>query len=176
MKATGIVRRIDEFGRIVIPREIRSKLRINVGEPVEIFVQGNEVILKKHSIAEETNSIVNIFVENIKEITDATIIITDRDKVIAISKEQEKYLGREISEDLTNFISKREPTFIKNGNNFSIIKGENNNGNYIIAPNVLDGDYLGVTIVICDHREIDKLDEKIAHFVSKSLINYLEKN
>ena len=84
MKATGIVRRIDDLGRVVVPKEIRRVLRIREGDPLEIYT-GNtgEVILKKYSPINELSQFADEYAESASRVLGATIIVSDTDQVIA---------------------------------------------------------------------------------------------
>ena len=85
MKATGIVRRIDDLGRIVIPKEIRRTLRIREADPLEIFTdREGEIILKKYSPISELNEFASEYVESAASILGETAVITDTDQVIAV--------------------------------------------------------------------------------------------
>ncbi|MEG2985225.1 MAG: stage V sporulation T C-terminal domain-containing protein, partial [Peptostreptococcaceae bacterium] len=99
MKATGIIRRIDDLGRIVIPKEIRKTLRIREGDPLEIFTAKNgEVILKKYSLIGQLRELAQDYAETLGETLGHGIVITDLDSIIAISKLSEKeYKGKQIS-------------------------------------------------------------------------------
>ena len=95
MKATGIVRRIDDLGRVVIPKEIRRTLRIREGDPLEIFVdRDGEVILKKYSPIGELGDFAQEYAESLYESTGHITIITDRDAVIALSRASKKKYGQ----------------------------------------------------------------------------------
>jgi len=86
VKATGIVRRIDDLGRVVIPKEIRRTLRIREGDPLEIFVdREGEVILKKYSPIGELSDFAQEYAESLQQSTGHIAIITDRDAVVAIA-------------------------------------------------------------------------------------------
>jgi len=86
MKATGIVRRIDDLGRIVIPKEIRRTLRIREGDPLEIFVdRDGEVILKKYSPIGELTDFAKEYADSLHEAVGHTVLVTDRDAVIAVA-------------------------------------------------------------------------------------------
>ena len=85
MKTTGVVRRIDELGRIVIPKEIRKNLRIKNGDSMEIFLNDEEIVLKKYSPIESLENVLINYVDSFNQVMKHNIIITDRDKVIAIS-------------------------------------------------------------------------------------------
>ena len=84
MKATGIVRRIDDLGRVVIPKEIRRTLRIREGDPLEIFTdRDGEVIFKKYSPIGELTSFAAQYAETLHKTCDMMVIICDRDSVVA---------------------------------------------------------------------------------------------
>ena len=83
MKTTGIIRRIDELGRIVIPKEIRKNLRIKNGESLEIYLENDSIILKKYSQIESLKNVSIDYVEAFNQIIKHNIIVTDRDKVIS---------------------------------------------------------------------------------------------
>ena len=86
MKATGIVRRIDELGRIVVPKEIRRTLRIREGDPLEIFTdKDGEIILKKYSPIGELSIFAQEYVDATAQILGYPVCVTDRDQIIAVS-------------------------------------------------------------------------------------------
>lgn len=86
MKATGIVRRIDDLGRIVVPKEIRRTLRIREGDPLEIFTgREGEVILKKYSPIADLGQFAQAYAEALYETLGTPILISDRDEMIAVS-------------------------------------------------------------------------------------------
>ena len=102
MKATGMIRKIDDLGRVVIPKEIRKTLRIREGDPMEIYVEKNgEIILKRYAplgeIIDEINSLAEILTKNIG----FSVYVTDSKKIIALaSKKQKHNLDRTITEEL----------------------------------------------------------------------------
>ena len=86
MKATGIVRRIDDLGRVVIPKEIRRTMRIREGDPLEIYTtRDGEVIFKKYSLISGLEDFAAQFCDTLSRSTDFTAAVTDRDAVIAIA-------------------------------------------------------------------------------------------
>ena len=86
MRATGIVRRIDDLGRVVVPKEIRRTLRIREGDPLEIFTdREGEIILKKYSPIGELGQFAGEYAESLSQATGHLVCITDRDHVIAAS-------------------------------------------------------------------------------------------
>lgn len=109
MKATGIVRRIDDLGRIVIPKEIRRTLRIRVGDPLEIYTNSEgEVVFKKYSPIGEISTYANMYSEILYKTTGSPIVITDKDHVVSVSGLPKKeILERRISPELENVMEKR---------------------------------------------------------------------
>lgn len=110
MKATGIVRRIDDLGRVVIPKEIRRTLRIKEGTPLEIFTdREGEVILKKYSPIGELSIFAKEYAEALSQTTGLVSCITDHDQVVAAAGTGSKeYNGKEISKELEETITARE--------------------------------------------------------------------
>lgn len=109
MKATGIVRRIDDLGRVVIPKEIRRTLRIKEGTPLEIFTdKEGEIILKKYSPIGELSIFATEYAEAMAQTTGFLACITDHDQVVAAAGNLAKgYLGKEISKELETLITDR---------------------------------------------------------------------
>lgn len=109
MKATGIVRRIDDLGRVVIPKEIRRTMRIREGDPLEIFTAPNgEVIFKKYSPIGELSETAHQYAEVLHRATDLPVIMTDRDHVIAVSGAPRRELvDRRVSEALESLIDRK---------------------------------------------------------------------
>ena len=110
MKATGIVRRIDDLGRVVIPKEIRRTLRIRQGDPLEIFTdREGEIILKKYSPIGELGTFAKQYAESLAQVSGLMVCITDREAVIAAAGGAKKdYMGKAISQELEDMIQERE--------------------------------------------------------------------
>ena len=110
MKATGIVRRIDDLGRVVIPKEIRRTMRIREGDPLEIYTDADgEVIFKKYSPIGELSSITGQYAEVLARGTGLAVIITDRDSVIACAGiSRKEVIDRRVSQSLESIMEKRE--------------------------------------------------------------------
>ena len=109
MKMTGIIRRIDDLGRIVIPKELRKSLRIKNGDSLEIFVDQEDIILKKYSPIESIEEAAIKYVEGFNQVIKHNVIVTDKDKVIAVSGElKKKYLGKKITEFTERGIERRD--------------------------------------------------------------------
>lgn len=109
MKATGITRKIDELGRIVIPKEIRRTLRIREGTPLEIFTEKNgEIILRKYSPLGELVAFAQQYADSLAQTTGMMVCITDLEQVIAAAGGAKKdYLGKPVSERLEQMMEDR---------------------------------------------------------------------
>ena len=174
MKTTGVIRRIDELGRIVIPKEIRKSLRIKNGESLEVFLDGDSIILKKFSQIESLENISVDYVEAFNQIIKHNIIVTDRDKVIAVAGPlKKKYLGKEINEFTERSIERRDSFSEKQKKEFSIVKEEEENGYYTFASIVNNGDAIGSVVLISTDVPITDVEDKMCIILSKLLSNSL---
>lgn len=183
MKATGIVRRIDDLGRVVIPKEIRRTLRIREGDPLEIFTdREGQVILKKYSPIGELNEFATEYCQSLHDNTGHTAIISDRDTIIAISGGSKKeYLEKRVSPDLERLTENRN-TYVTNENNKPIKiyyedEGESEYTSQVICPIVMQGDPIGAVVLLSKDfsakmGELEvKLAETAAGFLSKQMGN-----
>ena len=139
MKSTGVTRKIDDLGRIVIPKEIRKNLGIRDGESLEIFTEEDSIILKKHSEIKKYEELSARLCELIESIFKVNIIITDRQKVIATSLDK-SLINQDIDKDLIYLIDNREE--------YNGIKEIFNYKNYVtIVPIIASIDSLGLIIL-----------------------------
>ena len=156
MKSTGVVRRIDELGRIVIPKEIRRNLGIRDGENIEIFTDNDSIILKKYYRMSTNTDLATTLSELIYNTFNDKVIITDREKVIASSGLNMDLVGNVLTEEYLNIIEERE---IKTKENTSLKIGEYTiNGNIVFIPIISLNDSIGLVIIISDNN----LKEKVA--------------
>ena len=174
MRSTGVVRRIDELGRVVIPKEIRKTLRIKEGENIEIYVENENIILKKYSLMKKLNDFAKEFTEAIYVVDKKNIIITDTDTVIAVSGPLKKdYLDKNISNDLLESIKRRENIIEKYEKSIKIIDTEGIDATYVINSIICNGDVIGLIIILSTEEVVDEFDEKIANIASQFLSKYL---
>ena len=150
MKATGVVRRIDDLGRVVIPKEIRRTLRIKEGDPLEIFTdKEGEVILKKYSPIGELSEFATEYAETLNKTTGHIACITDKDTVIAISGASKKeWLEKEVSNELERIMEDKEQYISKENNDLSVPITQNGNkdriyNSQVIYPIKSDGNTIG---------------------------------
>ena len=155
MKATGVVRRIDDLGRIVIPKEIRRTLHIKEGDPLEIFTdKEGEVILKKYSPIGELSEFATGYAETLSKTTGHIACITDKDTVIAVSGGSKKdFLEKSLSPELEKVMENKEIYTSKENNEISlpITQNDNNERRYnsqVIYPIISDGDVIGSVILL----------------------------
>ncbi len=176
MKATGVIRRIDELGRIVIPKEIRKNLRIREGENIEIYIDNSEnIVLKKYSIVKKLGDFAQNFTDSIYSFLKYNIIITDNDNIIAASGPlKKKILHKELSENLINSIKRRESILEKHRKNIKITKEVEVEGTYVIQSIITNGDSVGLVMILTENEQIKEVDEKIASIASNFLSKYLE--
>ncbi|EDS72044.1 putative stage V sporulation protein T [Anaerofustis stercorihominis DSM 17244] len=150
MKATGIVRRIDDLGRVVIPKEIRRTLRIREGDPLEIYTDSQgEVILKKYSMVGELSNFAQEYVDSLSLSAKVTSVICDRENIVAASSGDKKELmDKRISKELDRVISKRQLVTSLNGD-YDIISDKKNEHVYeVISPIVANGDPIGAIVLL----------------------------
>ncbi|MDD2435859.1 MAG: stage V sporulation T C-terminal domain-containing protein [Bacilli bacterium] len=175
MKTTGIVRRIDELGRIVIPKEIRKNLRIKDGENLEISIDDKDIILKKYSVMKEIEDLGQSFTDCIYTYLKKNIMITNRDKVIAVSGTLRKeYLNQEISEQMNQCINRRESILEKYIKKIDIVDGVSIEGTYAICTISVNGDSTGLVIVFDESNSVNEIDYKVVQIVANFLGKYLE--
>ena len=155
MKATGVVRRIDDLGRIVIPKEIRKTLRIKEGDPLEIFTdKEGEVILKKYSPIGELSEFATGYAETLAKTTGHIACITDKDTVIAVSGGSKKeFLVQDLSGELEQLLEDKEVYTSKENNEIAIpiTKNDNKERKYnsqVIYPIISQGDVIGSVILL----------------------------
>lgn len=159
MKATGIVRRIDDLGRVVVPKEIRRVLRIREGDPLEIFTdKDGEIILKKYSPLGELSTFAQQYVDATAQILGCGVCVCDRDQIIAVAGiPKRELLGKSIHKELEDVINDRDAILAKKGERkfISILgNGDNEYSGQIVQTIICEGDAIGAVILLT--REGDK--------------------
>ena len=179
MKATGIVRRIDDLGRIVIPKEIRRTMRIREGDPMEIFTsREGEILLKKYSPVGELSEFAQSLSESMSQVTGELVCITDRDYVIAAAGPGKKEMeGKPLDEQLQTVIDKRENPFAEVEESFVKVTPDDMK-EYMkqsVASILCNGDCIGA-VVVCVKRgagiqedSLRQLTRTMATFLGKQM-------
>lgn len=173
MKATGVVRRIDDLGRIVIPKEIRRNLRIRDGESLEIFVDGNNIVLKKFSIMRNVDEYASNLALSLYSLVKKSVVITDGDSVIACSSNIKELLNKSISDKMSSCIKRRESILERYSKELVITDDFSIDCKYVINSVVANGDSVGL-VIIFDKDEISDDDMLIASLASKILSKSIE--
>lgn len=180
MKATGIVRRIDDLGRVVIPKEIRRTLRIREGDPLEIFVdRDGEVILKKYSPIGELSDFAQEYADSLFESTGYTALICDRDAVVAVAGAPKKHwIDKPIIPQVEQIMNGRKPVvWPQNGADFVEDKEDPwYFASLVAAPIVADGDPIGVVMIGSKepNTKLGELELKLAETAAGFLAKQME--
>lgn len=184
MKATGIVRRIDDLGRVVIPKEIRRTLRIREGDPLEIFTdREGGVILKKYSPIGELSDFAKEYAEALQQSIGKSVLICDKDTIIAVAGAPKKeYMEKRVSEDIEKLLMERK-TVLHNSNDggkgYTIAIDEEDPSVYssqVISPIIAEGDAVGAVIIMSKEPNVymGELEKKLAETASVFLGKQME--
>lgn len=174
MKATGIVRRIDDLGRVVIPKEIRRTMKIREGEPLEIYTDaGGSVIFKKYSPTGEMNVLAADLCEAIYKITAKSMAVCDRDGVVAASGNFKKDLdSKPISRELEAIMQTRQTQKCSPPVDISpAVPGASAD---MVIPIIVGGDLNGCVIAISGDSPSSELDAKFAQTAATFFAKQLE--
>ena len=151
MKATGIVRRIDDLGRVVIPKEIRRTMRIREGDPLEIYTsREGEVIFKKYSLLGGVEDFAAELCETMSRSTGSVCAVTDRDTVIAVSGGSKRELmGKRLTPELEQIMESRKIyQYTGEGQPLQVTEGIDSLLTTVAAPILAEGDLLGLVLFI----------------------------
>lgn len=182
MKATGVVRRIDDLGRIVIPKEIRKTLRIREGDPLEIFTdKEGEIILKKYSPIGELSEFATQYTEALSKSTGHIACISDKDTIIAVSGAPKKeYLEKSLSTELEKLMEDKMVWASKNKDerHMPVLLADTGDEKYtsqVIYPIVAEGDTIGTVMLLSTEpntkmNEVElKVVQSAASFLGKQM-------
>jgi len=175
MKATGIIRRIDDLGRIVIPKEIRKNLRIKEGDNLEIFVVNEDIILKKYSMMNKINDLAQELTDAIYTFMKHSIFITDTDQVVAASGSLKKrYLNKNISDFITESIKRRDKILENHFKELNFIEDEKLTCSYVLSTILVNGEATGMILIISEEEKMSDAEMQMAGIVSSFMTKYLE--
>ncbi len=181
MKATGITRKIDELGRIVIPKEIRRTLRIREGTPLEIFTEKNgEIILRKYSPMGELVVFAQQYAESLAQTTGMMVCVTDLEQIIAAAGGAKKdYFGKAISEKLEQLMEDRSLIQANPGERGYVpVLRETVEEQYAqtISPIICQGDVIGAVILMGKDlkAKMGELEKKLAYCAAGFLGRQME--
>ena len=179
MKATGIVRRIDDLGRVVIPKEIRRTMRIREGDPLEIYTESDgTVIFKKYSPIGELGEFASQYAEALAHTAGIPACISDKDTVIAVSGVSKKELmNKKISDDIEKVMSQKSTFVLKNGEkNITVSDSNDSLTAGIAAPIIYDGDAIGTVMFLSspEKESFGELEQKLAESAAAFLGKTIE--
>lgn len=173
MQGTGIIRRIDDLGRVVIPKEIRRVHKLREGDPLEIFCTKEGILFKKYSPIGVISDFASNYADSLHEATNHIVLITDRDDVIAVSGGSKKtYLEREIGSLVFRLQEERKSVLCNNESEAELIKNFiEKYSSYVFAPIFQMGDILGSVIFVSHESKMSESDVRLvevaASFLSK---------
>lgn len=176
MKATGIVRRIDDLGRVVIPKELRRTMRLREGAPLEIFTdKDGELIFKKYSPIGELTEFAADLCESLRRASESTAAVCDRDSVIAVSGAAKKeLLGKSLSGELEALLDRRSLYQRAQGKRVPACAEDGRLAVGVAAPILCEGDVVGGVLFLeqgersCGEPEL-KLAQAAAHFLGRQM-------
>lgn len=179
MTLAGIVRRIDDLGRIVIPKEIRRTLRIRETDPMEIFTDlDGQIILKKYSPIGELSSFATQYAESMSKATGTTVCITDREQIIAASGQDKKELvGKPVTKELSRIMDARRGVVATGKDNEYVgVTEENNFAQEALFPIICAGDVLGSVIMLTNEIQprFSENERKLVQTAAYFLGNHME--
>lgn len=175
MKATGVIRRIDDLGRVVIPKEIRKNLRIKEGDNLEIFVQNDEIVLKKYSMMNKINDLAQELTDAVYTFMKHNIFITDTDIIIAGSGNLKKELiNKNIGSSIESSIKRREKLLETHFKELNLIEDKQITGSYVLSTILVNGEAMGMIVIFSEDEKLGDSEMQIASIVSSFMTKYLE--
>ena len=169
MNNIGIKRRVDELGRIVIPKEIRTYLGIKPGDWVDAYLDNEKIFLVKHDSISKNHGILNTVLNTYSKLLNIDILITNTNKIIEVyGKRYNAFKNKKITNYIYQTIENRKKVVEESKKLFS------NNSNYIICPIIVNGDAVGSIIFIREEENINEIDKMSISVIENLFINNLE--
>ncbi len=178
MKATGVVRRVDDLGRIVIPKEIRRTMRMREGDPLEIFITGSgEVVLKKYSMMQDLTNVGQNYVDILAKISGINCVVTDQDRIIAATGPRKKDLiNQNLSKEMEEILNSRMSYFRQySSETAKMIISISDIVCLAAVPILAQGDVAGLIIFTSQNDEmLSEVNKKLLILTANLLVTYLE--
>ncbi len=174
MRSTGIVRRMDELGRVVIPKELRRVMRIKEGEEIEVTQKDDTLILRKYSAVSEMLDFQMEYAMSVYRTTGFTAIITDNDKIVAVSGDLTKLaVGSPVSENLREIIERRKMEDYSGSSLIPFFDGKLDGvKGQVVVPIIVRGDIMGAVVLYSKklpNETLVKTAETGAYFIGSRL-------
>lgn len=173
MKSTGIIRKIDELGRIVIPKEIRANLKIKDESNLEIFIENDQIVLKKYSKIVNTSSYIKKILSLIENKIDSKLMVTDKEKIIAEINFNYNLVGNNISNNIIKLLNDRKIIINDNKETLNITNDLVYKCYYLIIPFITNNDLIGGLICVSDEK-ISKEMIILYNFISSLITSNIE--
>lgn len=175
MVESGLTRKIDGLGRLVIPKEIRERYSIHENDYLEFLIDRDGFFIKKYSRLGKISSLAQELTDTLNVFLNAEVLIAERDKIVAYSGEyKEEYLGKEISKSLSKSIRRRESLFETYKKKLEILDGELIECSYINETIVANSEEVGIICLYRTDKAVSESDLKIVNIVSSFFTRYLE--
>jgi len=175
MKSTGVIRRIDDLGRIVIPKEIRKNLRIKEGDNLEIFIDNEDIIFRKYSMMNKISDLAQELTDAIYTFTRHNVFIVDTDAIIAASGPLKKeYLTKSISNFIIKSINRREKILENHFKELNLIEEVEIECSYILSTILVNAEAIGMIVIISEKEKLGEIEMQLANIVSTFITKYLE--
>lgn len=171
MKATGVVRRIDELGRLVIPKEIRKNFKIKEGDSIEFFVENNKIILEKYSLMNGLEESIQNYCMALKDITGNTVLFISDEKIECTSNNYEDFKDEIVSKNISALINSRTNQMFKD-----IIIGMKSMKLYsgYLCPLLINSEIIGGFVIITDNCALNENEKDVINTLIKLLVKEIE--
>ena len=176
MKATGIVRRIYDLGRVVVPKEIRRTLKIREGDPLEIYTdREGEIVLKKYSPMGEIRVFAAQYAGSLSSFVTHIVVVTDRDSVVATSGGGSKLLEKPLTKQFENILEERN-LYLEDKKPAKITENDDFTGQKAIMPIICEGDIIGAVVMIAkdENARVNDTELKMLAVASNFLGKQME--
>lgn len=174
MKSTGIIRRIDELGRVVIPKEIRKSMNLKDGTEVEIFTRDESLILQKHSSMQNLETLATEAADVLRNILGLETLVVDTEKVIVAESVYRDKVGQRLSERLIDTLNGRKSKIIDNPLQEITIDDDVRYSSVAVSPIVVCGDLAGGIVCFSTKSQISESDLKSIDVLSGYIVKRLE--
>ena len=169
MKETGMTRRVDELGRVVIPKEIRQIFKIKVGTPLEIFIEGDRLVMQKYSVAQDYLAFLNGVAESLASATGDTVVIFNNERTVcAKGRDAAVFADMKVSDGLFEMLNGRQPFACDAQDYFNLLDRQ-----AYVFPLVNNGDLLGAAMIV-SVNDIDDADKKLARLACDLFLKQLD--
>lgn len=175
MVESGLTRKIDGLGRLVIPKEIRERYCIHENDYLEFLIDKDGFFIRKYSRLGKITSLAQELTDTLNTFLNCEVLIAERDKIVAYSGQfRDKYLGKEISKSMSKSIRRRESLFEIYRKKLELIEGDFIECSYINETIVSNSEEVGIICLYRIDKSVTENDLKIVNIVSSFFTRYLE--